>query len=100
MDCIAAYETKIVFQPPSETLDAHLNQLKANRWYSESSERLPAMIRVVAHQTNQTRLAAKIILFIGDGMDVAMVTAARILEGQNKGLSGEENFLVLVSSLS
>ena len=51
------------------------------------------MIRVVTHQTNQTRLAKNIILFIGDGMDVATVTAARILEGQNKGLSGEENFL-------
>tara|TARA_Y100000813_G_C23952623_1_gene253357 strand:- start:101 stop:226 length:126 start_codon:yes stop_codon:yes gene_type:complete len=41
------------------------------------------MIRVVTHQTNQTRLAKNIILFIGDGMDVATVTAARILEGQN-----------------
>ena len=51
------------------------------------------MIRVVAHQTNQTRLAKNIILFIGDGMSLVMVTAARRLEGQNKGLSGEENFL-------
>jgi alkaline phosphatase len=83
MGCVAAYETKNYSQPPSDTLDAHLNQLKTNRWYSESSERLRAMIRAVAQQTNGTHLAKNIILFIGDGMDVATVAAARILEGQN-----------------
>ena len=34
-----------------------------------------------------------VILFVGDGMGVSTVTAARILEGQNKGLAGEENLL-------
>ena len=33
------------------------------------------------------------ILFIGDGMGVSTVTAARILDGQNKGMQGEENQL-------
>jgi len=37
--------------------------------------------------------AKNVILFIGDGMGVATVTAARILEGQSRGASGEENFL-------
>ncbi len=37
--------------------------------------------------------ARNIILFIGDGMSLATVTAARILEGQRRGQSGEENFL-------
>ena len=41
-----------------------------------------------------TRGAAKnIILFVGDGMGVSTVTAARILEGQLRGESGEENLL-------
>ena len=40
---------------------------------------------------NNTKGAAKnIILFIGDGMGVSTVTAARILAGQKKGLQGEE----------
>lgn len=37
--------------------------------------------------------AKNVILFVGDGMGVSTVTAARILDGQNKGLSGEENSL-------
>jgi alkaline phosphatase len=37
--------------------------------------------------------ARNVILFVGDGMGVSTVTAARILEGQNKGATGEENNL-------
>lgn len=39
------------------------------------------------------RRARNVILFVGDGMGVSTVTAARILEGQLKGKSGEENNL-------
>jgi len=39
------------------------------------------------------RRAKNVILFIGDGMGISTVTAARILEGQNKGGYGEENSL-------
>ena len=34
-----------------------------------------------------------VILFVGDGMSVATVTAARIFEGQQRGEPGEENYL-------
>lgn len=37
--------------------------------------------------------AKNIILFIGDGMGISTLTAARILEGQLRGESGEENRL-------
>ncbi|MGH9932389.1 MAG: alkaline phosphatase [Pyrinomonadaceae bacterium] len=37
--------------------------------------------------------AKSVILFIGDGMGVTTLTAARILEGQMRGESGEENRL-------
>jgi len=37
--------------------------------------------------------AKNIILFIGDGMGISTITAARILEGQEKGQAGEENKL-------
>ena len=39
-------------------------------------------------------VARNIILFIGDGMGVSTVTAARILDGQAQGMSGEEHALV------
>lgn len=37
--------------------------------------------------------AKNIILFVGDGMSLTTVAAARIYEGQSKGQSGEENLL-------
>ena len=37
--------------------------------------------------------AKNVILFVGDGMGISTLTAARILEGQLKGMSGEENLL-------
>lgn len=37
--------------------------------------------------------ANNVIIFIGDGMGVSTVTAARIFDGQSKGLKGEEHAL-------
>lgn len=37
--------------------------------------------------------ARNVILFVGDGMSLPTVAAARILDGQRRGGSGEENFL-------
>ena len=37
--------------------------------------------------------AKNVILFIGDGMGISTITAARIYEGQKRGQSGEENLL-------
>lgn len=37
--------------------------------------------------------AKNVILFIGDGMGISTLTAARIFEGQSRGESGEENRL-------
>ena len=39
------------------------------------------------------RPAKNVILFIGDGMGVSTVTAARIYDGQSRGEPGEENLL-------
>ncbi len=51
-----------------------------------------AIERVKALKPNK-RKAKNVILFVGDGMGVTTVTAARILEGQIRGESGEENRL-------
>tara|TARA_A100001037_G_scaffold306099_2_gene349223 strand:- start:1640 stop:3049 length:1410 start_codon:yes stop_codon:yes gene_type:complete len=41
----------------------------------------------------ESNRALNVILFVGDGMGVSTVTAARIYEGQTRGDSGEENYL-------
>ena len=38
-------------------------------------------------------VAKNVILFLGDGMGISTITAARIFEGQSSGESGEENRL-------
>ena len=42
------------------------------------------------------RPARNVILFVGDGMGISTITAARILEGQLRGKPGEENLLAFV----
>lgn len=37
--------------------------------------------------------ARNVILFVADGMNIPTITATRILEGQNRGETGEENYL-------
>ncbi len=37
--------------------------------------------------------ARNVILFVADGMSLATITAARILDGQQRGETGEENYL-------
>ncbi len=41
----------------------------------------------------QNTKAKNVIIFIGDGMGVSTITAARIFDGQSKGLKGEEHSL-------
>ncbi|MFZ5617541.1 MAG: alkaline phosphatase [Pseudomonadota bacterium] len=40
-----------------------------------------------------TKNAKNVIVFVGDGMDLTTITAARIFDGQTRGEEGEENFL-------
>lgn len=52
-----------------------------------------AAIEAAKKLKNNNRRAKNVILFIGDGMGVTTLTASRILEGQLRGESGEENQL-------
>jgi alkaline phosphatase len=61
-------------------------QESAQNWYQQGAER--------AHHLNASSQKAKnIILFVGDGMSLTTVAAARIYEGQLNKQSGEENQL-------
>lgn len=46
-----------------------------------------------APSQSENRRAKNVILFVGDGMGVSTVTAARIFDGQSRGMSGEEHSL-------
>jgi alkaline phosphatase len=61
----------------------------AAEWYTAGRQAVEAASKLQAN----TAPARNVILFVGDGMGVATVTAARILEGQRRGESGEENLL-------
>src|SRR5687767_9716951 len=60
-------------------------------WLRREAETL----RLIAEQQPINGRAKNIILFVGDGMGIATVTAARILAGQNLGLRGEEHQLAM-----
>lgn len=57
-------------------------------WYTDAQSKL-------ANKQAQRpgEKAKNVILFVGDGMGVSTLTAARILEGQQQGKSGEEGYL-------
>lgn len=58
-------------------------------WFAAGQARLQHSLK----QQANNKPAKNVILFVGDGMSVATVAAARILEGQLRGESGEENVL-------
>ncbi|MCK5424719.1 MAG: alkaline phosphatase [Emcibacter sp.] len=60
-----------------------------NIWFTSAQETLQKNLS----QAPITSKAKNVILFIGDGMGVSTVTAARIFDGQSRGMKGEENIL-------
>lgn len=58
-------------------------------WYQQGQQRVKQLDNPVVFP----KKAKNVILFIGDGMNIATITASRILQGQQRGESGEENQL-------
>ena len=77
---VPAFAADPVVQGPESVQDWY----KQGQHFIRHSERM--------HHDNH-RHAKNVILFVGDGMGVSTVTAARILEGQLNGKPGEENRL-------
>ncbi|RYV00731.1 alkaline phosphatase [Shewanella sp. OPT22] len=65
----------------------------SNTWYVQGAQSVENAKMMAANAKNVRGEAKNVILFVGDGMGVSTVTAARILEGQKKGMQGEENDL-------
>ncbi len=61
---------------------------KNSAWFTEADKKIQMKAEQKIHKKTKN-----VILFVGDGMGISTLTAARILDGQNKGLSGEEGYL-------
>lgn len=61
----------------------------ADEWF-ENGRR---SIEQIKHEQTNLRRAKNVILFVGDGMGISTLTAARILDGQQRGVDGEFNRL-------
>ena len=66
------------------------SQQSAGDWFAEGRAAVESSL---AQRAASPATAKNVILFVGDGMGVSTVTAARILEGQLRGETGEENEL-------
>ncbi|NVJ60052.1 MAG: alkaline phosphatase [Gammaproteobacteria bacterium] len=64
-----------------------------NQWFIQSENSIEQAKQNLNSLKTERGSAKNVILFIGDGMGVSTVTAARIFEGQAKGMMGEENQL-------
>ena len=62
----------------------------ANEWRAKG--RL-AIARARALRPGPIKKAKNVIFFVGDGMGMSTITAARIFDGQRRGMMGEENEL-------
>lgn len=88
--------TNYVCEPGNTAINSGeiLNNLN-NSWYVQaqqvSEQNKEAWLEATVKEARGQ--AKNVILFVGDGMGVSTVTAARILDGQRKGLMGEENEL-------
>ncbi|MEY4509578.1 MAG: alkaline phosphatase, placental type [Pseudomonadota bacterium] len=74
---------------PAVSYGAH-ELLNDSPWTDEGLKAIRAAQKL---QYTTKERAKNVILFVGDGMGVSTITAARILDGQRKGQPGEENKL-------
>lgn len=73
-----------------EVLRFNPQQLSSS-WFREGAQTVNAASKVTVN--NEVGAAKNVILFVGDGMGISTVTAARILAGQMEGKDGEEHRL-------
>lgn len=64
-----------------------------NPWFEAGKQKVAQAITHNTAITNTAGKAKNVILFVGDGMGISTVTAARILAGQKMGKMGEEHQL-------
>lgn len=68
-----------------------LKEMETEYWFEKAQHSLKNRLQ----QKQNNGKAKNIIFFLGDGMSIATITAARILKGQRQGLSGEGSELTM-----
>ena len=71
-------------EPPVSSVD----WTKTNQWFNQGKAQVDAALDT--EELLAKGAAKNVILFVGDGMGVSTVTAARIFAGQKEGATGEE----------
>lgn len=90
MKCLVSLATVVTLAAGSSQAQTPLPQA-SDAYFRSAQSALEARLSVVPN----TGRAKNVILFIGDGMGIATVTAARIYEGQRRGEDGESNRLAM-----
>ncbi|XP_068445809.1 intestinal-type alkaline phosphatase-like [Clinocottus analis] len=81
----------LIFISTQRTLSISEEELHASYWNNKAKASLDAALNVKPNLYK----AKNVVFFLGDGMGIPTVTAARILKGQLAGHSGEETSLVM-----
>lgn len=76
--------------PPPGKPPAMLERSFGNTWFVQEAK---GVAEDASRAAGQGGKAKNIILFVGDGMGISTLTAARIFQGQQQGQPGEENSL-------
>jgi len=89
------YLSFIVLLSACQLTSNHSDQLPKiqteNPWFVDGQQAISQKLSVL--DLKQQGQAKNVIVFLGDGMGISTLTAARILQGQLNGKSGEENEL-------
>lgn len=85
--------TVICNDPASSLTPQQLVNLSTNQWFKDAKVKMATSQDNIEKIVKESGKAKNIILFVGDGMGVSTVTAARILAGQLEGKMGEEHLL-------
>ena len=91
--CALALSATMALHATANSLDEAAIESSLS-WYEQGEQSTEETLLLVRKTLSNSRRRAKnIILFVGDGMGVSTVTAARIYDGQLNGKPGEENRL-------
>ncbi|WP_404342269.1 alkaline phosphatase [Pseudoalteromonas mariniglutinosa] len=86
--------SKVTCNTPVQALSAQqLAPLTDNAWFKDAKLKMAASHQATDSIVKESGKAKNVILFVGDGMGISTVTAARILAGQLEGKLGEEHQL-------
>jgi len=94
LDSDEVNSTNLVCNAPATSLtNEQLASLTSNAWFSEAQTKLGAAQTASSNIVTESGKAKNVILFVGDGMGISTITAARILAGQLEGEMGEDHQL-------